>query len=96
MSPGFAHIKGADQPAHPRSLVSAFAIRLFESIISKLATSECSIFQLVSVAEETGLSLSLSETPRVDAQMSQCMPKQQFDFTFIEDSNQTRRMSSLV
>ena len=53
---------GADQPAHPRRLISAFVIRFLESIISKLATSEISIFLLVSVAEETGLNLTLSET----------------------------------
>ena len=35
-----------------------------ESIICKLATGEISIFQLVSVAEETGLSLALSGTPK--------------------------------
>ena len=57
---GFANNTGADQPAHPRSLISAFVIRLMESIICKLATGEISIFQLVSVAEETGLSLVLS------------------------------------
>ena len=37
---GFTNNKGADQPAHPRSLISAFVIRFLESIISKLATSE--------------------------------------------------------
>ena len=41
---GFANNKGADQPAHPRRLISAFVIRLLESIISELATSEISIF----------------------------------------------------
>ena len=41
---GFANNKGADQPAHPRSLISAFVICLLESIISRLATSEISIF----------------------------------------------------
>ena len=40
----FANNKGADQPAHPHSLVSAYVIRFFESTISKLATSEISIF----------------------------------------------------
>ena len=34
------------------------------SIISKLAASEISFFYLVSVAEETGSSLALSETPK--------------------------------
>ena len=59
----FANNKGADQPAHPRRLISAFVIRFLESTISKLATSEISIFQLVPEAEETGLSLALSQTP---------------------------------
>ena len=61
---GFANNKGVDQPAHQRRLISAFVIRLLETIISKLATSEISFFYLVSVAEETGLSLGLSETPK--------------------------------
>ena len=61
----FANNKGADQPAHTRSLISAFVIRLLQSIISGLASSEISIFYLVSIAEETGLSLTLSETPKI-------------------------------
>ena len=36
----FKNNKGADQPAHPRSLISAFVIRLLESILSRLARSE--------------------------------------------------------
>ena len=62
--PRFANNKGTDQPAHPRSLISAFVIRFLESTIYNLATSEILIFQLVSVADETGLSLALSETPK--------------------------------
>ena len=38
--PGFANNTGADEPAHPCSLISAFVIRLSSSIISRLATSE--------------------------------------------------------
>ena len=41
---GFANNKCADQPAHPRRLISAFVIRLSRCIISRLATSEISIF----------------------------------------------------
>ena len=40
----FANNTGADQPAHPRCLISAFVVRLSKSIISRLATSEISIF----------------------------------------------------
>ena len=47
-----------------RSLISAFVIPLLESIISKLATSKILIVQLVSVDEETGLSLALLETSK--------------------------------
>ena len=55
---------GADQPVHPGSLISTFIVPFLESIICKLATSEISVFKLVSVAEETALSLALSETPK--------------------------------
>ena len=44
---GLVNNKGADQPAHPHSLISAF-VDSFESIILRL-----------SVAMETGLSLAL-------------------------------------
>ena len=40
----FANNTGADQPAHSRRLISAYVIRLLESIICKLATGELSIF----------------------------------------------------
>ena len=40
----FANNTSADQPAHPRSLISAFVIHSLESTISKLATSEISFF----------------------------------------------------
>ena len=59
----FANNKGADQPAHPHSLIIAFVIRVLVSIISRFAMSKISIFWLVSVGEKNGLSLSLSETP---------------------------------
>ena len=52
---GFANNKSADQPAHQHSPISTFAIHLLENIISKLATSEISIFLLVSVADQAGL-----------------------------------------
>ena len=37
---GFANNTGADQPAHPRNLISAFVIRFLESNICKLATGD--------------------------------------------------------
>ena len=41
---GFVNNTGADQPAHPRSLISTFAIRFLESIICKLNTGEITSF----------------------------------------------------
>ena len=41
---GFANNTGADQPAHPRSPISAFVFRFLESTICKLATGEILIF----------------------------------------------------
>ena len=64
LSSGVCEHTGADQPAHPRSLFSAFVIRFLESIISKLATSEILIFWLVYIAEQAGLNLALPETPK--------------------------------
>ena len=40
---GFTNNTGADQPAHPRSLISAFVILILESTICKLAAGEISI-----------------------------------------------------
>ena len=40
----FANITGADQPAHPRSLISAFVVLFLESIICKFATGKISFF----------------------------------------------------
>ena len=34
----------ADQPAHPRCLINAFAVRVLENIMSSLATWKISIF----------------------------------------------------
>ena len=41
---GFANNTGADQPAHPRSLISTFVISLFGEYLGKLAIDEISIF----------------------------------------------------
>ena len=60
----YANNKGADHPAHLRSLISAFVVRYLDSIIPILAKSKISRLQLVSVVEQAGLSLTWSETPK--------------------------------
>ena len=59
----YANNKGADQPAHPHSLISAFVVRCQDRMIHLVYISEISRFELVSVAEQISLCLALSETP---------------------------------
>ena len=77
----FANNKGADQPAHPRSLISAFVVRCLDSIISQDSIAEISRLYLVSVAAQAGLSLTWSQTPddtfsHDEAQMKNTVTKQ--------------------
>ena len=60
----YANNKGADQPAHPRSLISTFVVRCLDSIIPLASISEISNLYLASVAEQAGLCLTWSETPK--------------------------------
>ena len=53
----------ADQPAHRRSLISAFVVRCLDSIISIVSISKISSLMLASVAEQASLSQTWSETP---------------------------------
>ena len=74
----YANNKGADQPAHPRSLISAFVVRCLGSIISLYSIAEISRLKLASVPAQAGLCLAWSETPedtfcRVVAQMDDIM-----------------------
>ena len=60
----YANNKGTDQPAHPRSLISAFVVRCLDSIKPLLAIAEISSLYLTSVAEQASLSLTWSQTPK--------------------------------
>ena len=59
----YANNKGEDQPAHPRSLISAFVVRCLDSVISLVSVTKNSSLVLAYVAEQTSLSLTWSETP---------------------------------
>ena len=52
----YANNKGTDQPAYPRSLISAFVVRCLDSIIPLLVIAEILRPQLVSSAERAGWS----------------------------------------
>ena len=57
----YANNKGADQPAHPRRLISAFFIRCLDSVMSLVCLTNISSHMLASVAEQPSLSLTWSE-----------------------------------
>ena len=60
----YVNNKGADQPVHPPSLISAFVVRCLDSIIPLLAIAQISRLWLVSVAEQAWLSLTWLQTPK--------------------------------
>ena len=59
----YANNKGADQPAHPRSLISAFVVRCLDSVMSIVSVTKLSSLLLASVAEQASLNPTWSETP---------------------------------
>ena len=59
----YTNNKGADQPAHPRSLISAFVVRCLDSVIAIVSVTKIPSLMLASVAEQANLSLTWSETP---------------------------------
>ena len=58
----YANNKGADQPVHLRSLISAFVVRCLDSVMSLVSGAKISSLLLASVAEQASLSLTWSET----------------------------------
>ena len=60
----YANNKGTDQPALPRSLISAFVVRCLYSVMSLVSVTKISSLMLASVAEQASLSLIWSETPK--------------------------------
>ena len=57
----YANNKGTDQPAHPRSLISAFVVCCLDSVTSLVSVTKISSLKLAS--EQASLSLTWSETP---------------------------------
>ena len=64
MRMSYANNKGADQPAHPRSLISTFIVRCLDNIISLVSISKTAKRYKVSVGEQAGLSITWSHTPK--------------------------------
>ena len=60
----YANNKGADQPAHSRSLVIVFVVHCLDDIIALLAIAEISRPKLVSSAKQTSLNITWSQTSK--------------------------------
>ena len=58
----YANNKGADQPAHLRSLISACDDGCLDSVMTLVSVTKISSLMLASVAEQASLSLTWSET----------------------------------
>ena len=58
----YANNKGADQPAHPHSLISAFVVHCLDNEMPILAKCKISRNPAVCVAEKADLSLTWSQT----------------------------------
>ena len=59
----YANNKGADQPAHPRSLISAFVVRCLDSVVSLVSVIKISSLMPASVAERASLSRTGRKPP---------------------------------
>ena len=60
----YATNKGADEPAHQRSLMSTFVVHFLDSIISLVCIFAISWLHPASVAEQPGLSLPGRKLPK--------------------------------
>ena len=72
----YAKNKGADQPAHPRSLISAFVVRYLDCIVPLVSISNISSLCLASAAAQAGLSLPWSQTLKTDFVMTRLKYKE--------------------
>ena len=48
----YANNKGADEPVHPRSLISAFVVRCLDSVMSLVSVTNISSLMLAAVAAQ--------------------------------------------
>ena len=55
----YANNKGADQPAHPRSLISTFVVHCLDSVMSLVSITKISSLMLVSEAVQASLGVDL-------------------------------------
>ena len=66
----YANNKGADQPAHPRSLFGVLDVRCLESIVSLDAIAEILTLPVASIVKQRGLSLTWWQSLKTDFLMT--------------------------
>ena len=71
----YANNKGADQPAHPRSLISTFVVRCLDSIIPLVSISKISRLYLASVAGQFECTLVTNPKDRFSRDKAQILCK---------------------
>ena len=92
----YANNKGADQPAHPRSLISAFVVHCIDCKIPIVSISEISSLYLAYVAVQAGLSLPWSQTPETGFLMTRLIRSLQLLWFASTVMNSTSRMEVRV
>ena len=60
----YANNKGADQPAHTRSLISAFVVHCLDSVMYLASVTKIQSLCIASLAAQAGLSLIWTEIPK--------------------------------
>ena len=60
----YANIKGADQPAHPLSLISTFVVAYLDNMTPLVSIFETAGLYLASAAAQAGLCLTWSKIPK--------------------------------
>ena len=81
----YANNKGADQPAHPRSLISAFVVRCLDSTMPLVSISEISSLYLASVTAQAGLCLTWSQTSKASFLVTRLNYSNFFDVMYSVD-----------
>ena len=77
--------KGADLPAHPRSLISAFVVPYLDSVMCLVSVTKVSSLMLASVAEQASLSLTWWETPEDRFSHDEAQVYVQFLFNILQN-----------
>ena len=83
----YVNNKGADQPAHPRSLINTFFVCRLDSIIPLVSQSENSSLYLASVAAQAGFTLVANPKDRFSHDEAHIRQNQRIDLHILYEVN---------